>query len=223
MPTWDDNVEEIKPFETAEQEFAFPAGKYLCVLGNVRPVYPEGERGTPDAVLNDIYVTKYLGTTGEPKDEIRITFKDGKPIFVKGGTRGVKMIERYPNPAKLPALKWKAKAFFDKFEGCITVITSGLDSAGDAKNATVVDWMKVRQKMGTVFKVDIVYGKGKGGKQYRNLDYESIVVSNTQVPLEDMKKIEALYEKTYKAEKDVAAGATSTVAAPSTDVEDLPF
>jgi hypothetical protein len=210
------NPPDIQPFDVTESESAFPAGRYLFALGGIHAVYPKDEAtSVADAVLNDIWVLKFLGNTDGDKPVIRIAMKDGKPIME---IRGSKISERYPNPAKMPNMSWKAAAFFSKFEGVIEQIPlGGFDANGDVKTKKVVDWKKVAQKYGTVFTASIVYSKSKkDGKSYRNFDYETLVVTAQAIPADDIRKIEEMYDS-------LKAQSKAHVEAAPEKVEDLPF
>jgi hypothetical protein len=207
---------DIQPFDVTESDSAYPAGRYLFALGGISAVYPKDEAtSVADAVLNDIWVLKFLGNTDGAKPVIRITMKEGKPVME---FRGSKIVERYPNPSKQPNMSWKAAAFFSKFEGAIELIPLGtFDANGDMKTKKVVDWKKVAQKYGTVFSASIIYTKSKkDGKTYRNFDYETLTVTAQAIPVEDMKKIEQMYNS-------LKAQSKATVESAPEKVEDLPF
>lgn len=223
-----DGAERIYPepnwgpsWEVPDIDVSFPAGEYIFALGMVRPAYDKDADPTtavPVAVLNEIWVLKFLGTEEAPMQQERIISKDGQ---VTMGIRGTKMVERYPNPTISPGMAWRAKAFFSKFE-CISEKNFG---AGDAerKGVKVVDWGKVREKFGTIFRGKLVYKPSKSDpdKRYRNFDYESIVVTGHRLEFLDMCAIQDTYA-TLKAAEDAKKAAGGTAEAPAS-ADDLPF
>lgn len=178
---WDDI--DIPPFEVDQiTSPAFPAGSYIGALGKIIPIFGDDDipgKDAPIAVHNEIWVLKYLGVNGEVS-ETRITITDGNVIM---SDRGVKIVERYPHPSRMPKLKWRASAFFSKFE-CI-------DEIGEPP-VKVVNWNKVREKYGTIFHFTVSYSGGKDGKRYRNV--RDVEVTSSRITVDDMKKIEQHYE-----------------------------
>lgn len=205
---------EIPNFGVPEQDFSFPAGLYVFAFGSIKGVFPENS-SVPDAVLHELWALRYMGNEDKSADEKRINFVDGNPIM---STHGVKIVERYPNPSVKPTMAWRAKSFFSAFE-CLTEIPSGGPDVvtGNQKFEKVVDWKKVRQKYGTVFTARILYAEAKSGGNYRNIDYRSLKITGTSIPVEQMKAIETKYSG-LKALED----AGKDVVKPAV-VDDLPF
>lgn len=212
----------IEPFEVTDGEMSFPAGPYLFAIGKIKAMYPkEGDSKEPEAVTNDIWVIKYIGDTdNNAKPHMRITFKDGVPTL--HGIKGVKIVERYPNPKIMPKMSWRASAFFSKFPGAIEEITlASFDSDGNPQKKKVVVWTKVQSMYGLVFSGNIVYKPNKDKtRNYRNFDYGTILVTDNKIPVDDMKKIEELYDSLKKEDED--SSKTSTPSAKD-ELEKLPF
>lgn len=199
LPSWNIPDEEVR----------FPEGWYIFALGGVRALYNKEDVEAIDAMVNDLWVIKYNGTDLNPVSDVRILFKDGKLVM---GAHGVRIVERYPNPSIMPKLAFRARAFFGKFDVFDEV------KVGD-RVQKLVNWQKVASKYGTIFKAMVYYSKGKNGKSYRNLDYESLEVLDQRVTADQMKAIEERYAS-LKAQEDASEG--KTVEAPP-GVDDLPF
>ena len=102
--------QDIQPFEVTNAEMSYPPGRYLWALGKIKALYPQDSDSIePEAVTNDLWVVKYIGgTDNNAKPHMRITFKDGVPTL--HGIKGVKLVERYPNPKIMPKMSWRAAA-----------------------------------------------------------------------------------------------------------------
>ena len=199
----------IPNWEVPDEQTRFPEGYYLCALGKVFPIYKKDDPSIIEAVGNDVWIIQYEGTSLNPVKEIRITFKDGK---LSMGAHGVRIVERYPNPNIMPTLAWRMRAFFNKFDVMNEV------KSGD-KTVKEIDWSKVGQKYGVVFRVAVVYQRGKNTKMYRNFDYETIEVLDQHVSVDQMKAIEERYAS-LKAQEDAAKNPS---AQPPESASDLPF
>jgi len=212
---------DIQPFEVSDANVSFPAGKYLFVLGGIKAVYPkEGDSQEPEAVTNDLWVIKFLGNPDDAiKPHTRITFKDGTPIL--DSVKGVKIVERYPNPKLMPKMSWRAKAFYSKFPTAIEEITlASFDSNGDAKKKKVVVWKNIQRMYGLVFEASLVYKPNKdSSRTYRNFDYQTINPTESKVPADDMKKIEELYDELKKQDEVTPSSAPTAESA----LSGLPF
>lgn len=204
---------DIPNFTVPEQDFAFPAGLYVFAFGEIKGVFSEGNT-FPEAVLHELWVLRYLGNEDMAADEKRIEVIDN---FVRMGLRGVKLVERYPNPALKPTLAWRAKSFFSKFD-CITDVPTGeMDEVTGKQFFTkVVDWKKVKAKYGVIFTAVVTYVESPKGGNYRNIDYKSIKPTGTFVPPEHMKLIEEKYEALRELENQSMPGKPASA-------EDLPF
>jgi len=213
--------QDIQPFEVTDAEMSFPAGKYLFAIGKIKAMYPKDSDSTePEAVTADLWVIKYIGgTDNNAKPHMRITFKDGVPTL--HGIKGVKLVERYPNPKIMPKMSWRASAFYSKFTNAIEEITlASFDSEGNAKKKKVVVWKNIQAMYGLIFEASLVYKPNKDkSRTYRNFDYPTIVPGDSKIPADDMRKIEELYDALKKQDE---APSTS---APSADkeLEALPF
>ena len=203
---------DIPNFTVPEQDISFPAGLYVFAFGGIKGVFSE-DNTIPEAVLHELWVLRYLGNEDVSADEKRIEVND---TTVKMRLKGVKMVERYPNPALKPTLAWRAKAFFGKFN-CITDVPTGEvdEITGKQFFTKVVDWKKVRAKYGAVFTALITYVESPKGSNYRNIEYKSIKVTDNYIPPEHMKLIEEKYQALQKENQ-------SSVDTPA-DVDDLPF
>lgn len=211
-----DSAEPILPnWEVGDGTFAFPEGEYYGAIGKLAPQYAKDADprvSEPTAVSHEIWILKTLGEKGQQ----RINLKDG--VVTMPSIKGVKLIEWYPNPRLKPNQKWKAAAFFGKFD-CLSAVPS---STGE-QPVKVVDWAKVKQKYGLVFKFSIIYvaAKDGSGKKFRNINNETITPIGTVIPADDMHKIEAIYDTKRAAEKAEQSGDVVTPA--SLDETDLPF
>lgn len=218
MPNYnpDFDVNSLGRWEAPDSEPAFSEGDYIFILGGIYPVHGEGSDTSqpPDAILNDLWVLKYVGPPDKTLNQTRVTIKDGVANLAPKGAR---MVERYPNPAQFPKIAWRAGAFFSHFDCMEEVDTGKKDPDGKAIMKKFVDWKKVKLAYGTIFRASVVYRQGKEGKNYRNLDYESITLANQKVSPSDMKLIEDAY-KAMREEKDVTSGAEAPPG-----VSDLPF
>lgn len=204
----------IPNFDLPSDDIAFPDGRYLFALGAVRPV--NGEDGSLEAVLNDLWVIKYIGTEAQPANDVRIKVKEGKEVLMS--QRGVRVVERYPLPTKLPKLAWRAKAFFAKFDSVVEQNTGKIDDYGQPILKKQVDWSRVKTHYGQVFTANMAYVTGKAGKRYRNIDYETIELTGQKIPANEMELIEKRYEEKRKAEEVTSAESTAAPGLP-----DLPF
>jgi len=202
-------------WEVPDKEPAFPEGNYLAVLGGIHPVTDDS--GAVIAVNSDIYILKYQGTDALPKDDVRVTIKEGKVMMAP---KGSKLVERYPSPMKMPKMAWKARGFFSNFNCIAETETGRMLPNGEKEKKSLIDWQLVKMAAGSVFRFSIAYNKGKDGKSYRNISYDSIQVLEQRVTAADLKKIEEEYELMRKA-ADVEAAGGEYSAPPSAD--DLPF
>jgi hypothetical protein len=219
MPTTGE--QDIQPFEVTDAEMSFPAGKYLFVIGKIKAMYSkEGDSTEPEAVTNDLWVVKYIGgTDNNAKPHMRITFKDGVPTL--HGIKGVKLVERYPNPKIMPKMSWRASAFYSKFPNAIEEITlASFDAEGNPKKKKVVVWKNIQAMYGLVFEASLVYKPNKDkSRTYRNFDYPTIVPSDNKIPADDMRKIEELYDALKKQDEAPSTSAPSA----EDSLKDLPF
>lgn len=207
--------QDIPNFEVPEEELRFPEGFYLCALGGLKPLYSQNDPQELEAVTNDIWVLKFSGTTLNPANEMRIVIKDNNVVM---GTHGVRIVERYPNPKIMPKLAWRMRAFFSKLD-CITEREITVGEAKETKRE--VDWKKVREKYGTVFRMNVIYQKGKNGKNYRNIDYESLELLGQSISADHMKMIEEKYSALRALEESESSGGAPAETPPG--LEDLPF
>lgn len=207
---------DIPPFEVDNVGVAFPEGMYLCALGKVTPLYHEGADprvDLPEAVTNDVWILKYMGTAEKKDDQQRILIKDGVVTLT---TRGTKIVERYPNPHIKPNMKWRAAAFFSPFS-CIDEITSTQGTPPQK----VVSWAKVKQKYGTLFKMQLIYSS-QGEKRYRNIKYDTLSVMEQAISAEHMHQIEKRYDELKESEKASESTGSGSPPPALTD-SDLPF
>ena len=203
-----DDTKPLPSWNVPDEDVKFPEGWYIFALGGVRAVYNKDDPDSIDAMVNDLWVVKYVGTDLNPVSDVRIMFKDNKLTM---GAHGVRIVERYPNPAFMPKLAFRARAFFAKFDVFDEVKT------GD-RTQKMVSWQRVASKYGTIFKAMVFYNKGKNGKSYRNFDYEGLEVLDQRISADQMKAIEERYAS-LKAQED---NANTKVEAPP-GVSDLPF
>lgn len=211
-------------FRVPSEGVAFPEGYYVAVMGGVQPVYPKDQEVAkntpPEAILHTMWILKYQGTEDNPQDDKRITLKDGKVNM--GSIRGVKLIERYPNPTLKPKMAWRMKAFFDNFPDVMEEVSTGrTDPNGKPVVERYVNWNKVKLLYGRVVRIKLVYVKDRTdpNKSYRNIAYDDVEVFENVVPADDMKKIEGMFHALKSAEEQEKENPT----APPPDADDLPF
>jgi len=202
---------QIPNFEVGDSGgFSFPEGAYYAAMGKLIPQYADEDdlHQNPIAVNHEIWILKRLD--GD-KSEQRIDLRDGN---VSMKTKGTKLVERYPNPSLKPNMKWRAAAFFTKFD-CISEVPNGANPP-----LKVVDWAKVKQKYGIVFKMILAYSESKNqpGKKYRNIQYDSIEMIGSSITSEDMHKIERTYDMLKESEKVPDQSAPAQISE-----SDLPF
>jgi hypothetical protein len=207
-PATNEGMEEIPNFYVPDTDAVFPAGLYICALGGLRSVRGKEDKSKVIAVLNDVWIIKYHGTEDSPADQLRISIKDG---MVDMSERGAKMVERYPNPAEMPSMAWKSRAFFSHFDALVE----------DPKTKEkYVDWSRVAAQKGRVFQVSVVYNKSKG-KNYRNLEYDTLQLDSRKIAPADMQKIENHYADMMRERNKSKSDSTNT---PDTKIDDdLPF
>lgn len=217
---------DIPNFDLPEKgDKVFPAGKYLCAFGRIKPVYMEGmTSGMPLAVIHDMWIVKYLGTEDKVESQTRIARDENNDVTMDTH-HGTRVFERYPSPVENPKMAWKSRSFFEKFKCVDTTTLTEFKNDGTPKTKTVVDWTKVQAAVGTLFTLEFIYNEGKvkngedAGKtrNFRNIDYETIVVLDNKIPVESIKAMEVLWQKLKDAED------SGTTVAEPTSPDDLPF
>lgn len=203
----------IPPFEATPEQPAFPEGNYTMVLGDITPEKENEDSPVISAVLQDIWVMSYNGTTDNIVEDVRIstvTTEQGKSV--KFNTlRGIRLVERFPNTTIRKDMVWKLHAFYSKFKDCLVTKEDGKKS---------VVWDAVQNEIGRIFTVDLYYNTSKkNNKKYKNLKYDSICVTPSSLPASIVYEIENKYAEMLMEEEKRAEDLERGFLPPA----DLPF
>lgn len=211
---------DIPNFETGETKPAFPQGMYLFALGHIRPKFI-ANGSLVESVSQDIWVLRYDGEQIAGDKEWRIHFDENK-VLTMPSHRGVKMMEFFPNPELKPNMKWKTSVFYKIFPN-VFVDAAG-QVPGNPKPVKQISWKLVTAKYGQCFSAEIGKNsyKDKEGntKSSMQIIYDTMLLSQRVIPIEEMLRIEQKYEE-LKSQDSGTAGSYSV---PETAIDDdLPF
>ena len=248
MPDILDDVDDFKYPDTPvpDQDIVFPEGQYSGIVGKLGTFYAgrDGKKAAPDDtfaalynIIQELWILEYTEDFEKPTQKLvpRITIKNGVVTFVRGDAHGVKMLESFPTPSNVTktksgktifeALGWKARAFYNSFEGVII---------GGGGNKRVV-WEAVKQFYGCsiMFNVKYTAGETKTYRNFSNVKVYPIIRFDAEI----MAKIETLYHQLKAVENNEKVSGTKPVneflsptptqtqqqSAPIDKVDDLPF